>query len=210
VAGSDGRVRSLPGQGAEPALRGRGDPDRSGAAQRFCDGVQPAGPGLASRRNNLAFRLRKLRRLNEARQEIRRAIECKQQFGHASEPWKSWDILADIETDDGNATAAAEARHKALEHYLAYRRDGGENHSGPGRLVFAVTQQFRAGGPAAAASFLQQIAATPASAPLRPFIHALQAILAGSRDRNLATAPDLDYSIAAEIILLIEALEKPA
>jgi hypothetical protein len=47
-------------------------------------------------------------------------------------------------------------------------------------------------------------------APLRPFIHALQAILAGSRDRNLANAPDLDYAMAAEIILLIETLEKPA
>ncbi|MBL8248748.1 MAG: tetratricopeptide repeat protein, partial [Candidatus Competibacter sp.] len=32
-------------------------------------------------RNNLAIRLRKLRRLNEARQEIRRAIECGAQCG---------------------------------------------------------------------------------------------------------------------------------
>jgi tetratricopeptide (TPR) repeat protein len=167
-----------------------------------------AGEGRA--RNNLAIRLRKLRRLDHARQEIRRAIECDQQFGHASAPWKSWDILADIETDDGNATAAAQAKHKALECYLAYRRDGGENHSGPGRLVFDMTEQLRAGGPAAAASFLKQVAAAPdVPAPLRTFIHALQAILAGSRDHNLATAPDLDYTMDAEIILLIETLEEP-
>jgi hypothetical protein len=46
-------------------------------------------------------------------------------------------------------------------------------------------------------------------APLRPFIHALQAILAGSRDRNLANAPDLDFGMAAEIIVLIETWKSP-
>ena len=77
------------------------------------------------------IRLRKLRRLDEARQEIRRAIECKAQFGHAAEPWTSWAILADIETDAGNPAAAAEAKGKAIACYLAYRRDGGENHDAP-------------------------------------------------------------------------------
>jgi hypothetical protein len=38
----------------------------------------------------------------------------------------------------------------------------------------------------------------------------LQAIVAGGRDRNLADAPDLDYSMAAEILFLIETLEKQA
>ena len=42
------------------------------------------------------------RRLDEARQEIRRAIECNAQFGHASEPWRTLFILAGIETDAGN------------------------------------------------------------------------------------------------------------
>ena len=69
--------------------------------------------------------LRKLRRLDEARQEIRRAIECKAQFGHAAEPWKTWAILADIETDAGNATAAAEAKrqgHRLLPRLPPRRR----------------------------------------------------------------------------------------
>jgi tetratricopeptide (TPR) repeat protein len=178
------------------------------AADKHVEIHDIAGEGRA--RHNLAVCLRKLRRLEQARQEIRRAIECDQQFGHASEPWKSWDNLAGIENDDGNATVAAQAKHKAIECYLAYRRDGGENHSGAGRLVFDMTERLRAGGPAAAASFLQQIAVDPAvSAPLHPFIPALQAIVAGSRDRNLASAPDLDYAKAAEILLLIETLEKP-
>ena len=36
----------------------------------------------------------------------------------------------------------------------------------------------------------------------------LQAIVAGSRDRTLADAPELNYSMAAEILFLIETLEK--
>jgi hypothetical protein len=178
------------------------------AVDRFVGIRDVAHEGAA--RCNLAIRLRKLRRLDQARQEIRRAIECGQQCGHASQPWQSWATLADIESNDGNATAAAQAKHKAFECYLAYRRDGGENHSGSGRLVFDMTKQLRAGGPAAAASFLQQLTADPnIPAPFRTFIQALQAILAGSRDRNLANAPDLGYSMAAEIILLIETLERP-
>ena len=35
----------------------------------------------------------------------------------------------------------------------------------------------------------------------------LQAIVAGSRDRPLADAPNLHYTMAAEILLLIETLE---
>ena len=40
-------------------------------------------------------------------------------------------------------------------------------------------------------------------------IEALQAIVAGSRDRTLADAPDLDPTMSAEILFLIETLETP-
>ena len=69
-----------------------------------------------------------LGRFEEARQEIRRAIECNPPVGHASQPWKTWAILADIETD-ANPTGATKAKRKAIECYLAYRRDDGENHN---------------------------------------------------------------------------------
>jgi tetratricopeptide (TPR) repeat protein len=160
-----------------------------------------------TRRSNLAITLRRLRRLDEARQEIRRAIECKTQFGHASMPWTSWSILADIETDTGNAAAAAaDAKGKAIACYLAYRRDGGENHHPAGRLSLAVTQALRSGESAQSATLLQQLAADPESTELLPFIGALQAIVAGSRDPALADQPELDFSMAAEILLLIESL----
>ncbi len=164
--------------------------------------------GEGRNRNNLAIRLHKLRRFDEARREIGRAIDCVAPFGHASEPWKTWSILADIETDVGNPAAAAEARAKAIACYLAYRRDGGENHDGPGRIAFAVTQILGAGNPAEAANLLQQLAAHPDAARSLPFIRALQAIVAGSRDRTLADAPELDFGMATEILFLIETLEK--
>jgi len=71
-----------------------------------------------------------------------------------------------------------------------------------------VTQSLLAGDRATAASLLQQVAADPDFAWLRSFTRALQAIVAGSRDRALADAPDLAYSMAAEILFLIETLEK--
>jgi tetratricopeptide (TPR) repeat protein len=175
------------------------------AADKFVEGRDVAREGAS--RSNLANSLRKLRRLDEARQEIRRAIECKAQFGHASEPWKSWSILAAIESDTGNSTAAAaEAKGKAIASYLAYRRDGGENHNPAGRISLSVTQSLRSGDPAQAVNLLQHLAADPEAAELLPFIGALQAVVAGSRDPALADQPELDYTMAAEILLLIETL----
>ena len=162
----------------------------------------------AKARGNLANRLRRLRRLDEARQEIRRKIECDEQFGHAAEPWTTWAILAQIETDAGNPTAAVEAKHKATASYLAYRCDGGENHYPDGRISLAMTQALLAGDPAAAASLLQELAAdSDLPNHARSFIQALQAIVAGSRDRTLADAPELDHTMAAELLFLIETLE---
>jgi tetratricopeptide (TPR) repeat protein len=159
-------------------------------------------------RYNLTMCLRTLHRLDEAREEVCRAIECDAQFGHASEPWKSLGILADIETDAGNLAAAAKAKRKAIACYLAYRRDGGENHDAGGRICLDVTQPLLAGDPAAAASLLEELAARPdADASFQAYFRALQAIVAGSRDRTLTDAPDLHYTLAAEILFLIETLE---
>ena len=157
--------------------------------------------------NNLSATLSKLQRLEEARKAIRRAIACKEPFGHAALPWTSWAILADIETADGNSAAAADARHQALGAFLAYRRDGGENQTRSGRLALAVRQALASGDPAEAASLLQQLAADPDWEEHLPFLTALQAIAAGSRDRTICEEPGLSYDQAAEVLLLIEALE---
>ncbi len=178
------------------------------AADKFVGVRHLANEGVA--RSDLANRLRKLRRFDEARQETRRAIECKTPFGHVAEPWKTWSILAIIETESGDLSAAAAAKQKAIDCYLAYRRDGGENHNGAGRLVFDMRERLAQGGLSAATAFLQQLATRPDfPVSLHAFVQALQAVLNGSRDRNLANAPDLDYTMAAEILLLIENLDRP-
>jgi tetratricopeptide (TPR) repeat protein len=159
-------------------------------------------------RGNLGDSLRKLRRFDEARQEVRLAIERTQPFGHAAEPWATWGILAEIETAAGNPAAAAEAKGRAIASYLSYRRDGGENHFPDGRITLGVTQSLLAGDPATAASLLQQQAPNFEAAGFGSFIQALQAIVAGSRDRALAEAPELDHTMAAEILFLIETLEQ--
>jgi tetratricopeptide (TPR) repeat protein len=166
-------------------------------------------PGEGRQRSNLANQLRKLRRLDEARQEIRRAIECDKSSGHTAEPWKTWDILTDIEKDAGNSDAAREATRLASASYLAYRRDGGESHSDLGRLIQMIRDCLRAGEPAAATALLQQLTADlSAGSPVRVLFQALQAVIDGSRDRALADAPELDYTMAAEILFLIETLER--
>nr|CAA6813254.1 MAG: Unknown protein [uncultured Thiotrichaceae bacterium] len=76
-------------------------------------------------RSNSGCCLLRLRKNNEARSELLLAIECKQAFGHSAEPWKTWSILYDLEQASGNPQAALEARQKALDAYLVYRRDGG-------------------------------------------------------------------------------------
>ena len=177
----------------------------SQAADKYIEIGDTASEGSA--RSNLTICLRKLNRIAEARQEIHRAIECKKSLGHAGTIWNAWAILAEIETDDGNPTAAAEARAKALNCYLAYRRDGGENHNSDGRTALAVAQALRAGDNTAASELLQAHAANPGlPSNAHTFIHALQTIVAGSRDPQLAHAPDLDFSMAAEILLLLEKL----
>ncbi len=152
--------------------------------------------------------MRKLHRLDEARRAIRRAMECLAPFGHVAEPWKTWSNLSKIETEAVNPAAATEARRQARAAFLAYRRDGGENHFPDGRLALLVRQTLAAGDPASVASQLQQVAAAPEAAPLLPILAALQAIAAGGRDPALAEDPALGYREAAEVLLLIEALER--
>nr|VFK17491.1 MAG: Tetratricopeptide repeat-containing protein [Candidatus Kentron sp. LFY] len=155
-------------------------------------------------RNSLAEVLRKLGRLDEARLEAHRALECYAPFGHATEPWKTWGIFAEIERNAGAPAAEAAARAEALELYLAYRRDGGENHFLDGRVALAVSQTLASGETDAATALLQEQLPRFEATGFGGFIRALQQILAGNRDPALADTPGLHYTMAAEIRLLLE------
>ena len=116
-------------------------------------------------RSNLAIRLVELKRYTEARREVNRAIECKQPSGHSAEPWKSYNILANLERAEGNQPAAVAARQQAINAYLAYRRDDGEPRYDTSQLAAILNQ-----GPDAARAALND--------PNLDFAYAVEIILA--------------------------------
>jgi tetratricopeptide (TPR) repeat protein len=176
------------------------------AADKFVEIGDAANESRA--KGNLATNLRRLGRLDEARHEIRRAIECGAPFGHATEPWMNWNILYEIESDAGDAAAAAEAKREAIALYVTYRRDGGQFEYSS-IISLDVIRHLLDGNLAAAASLLPEIDAYPElSGSTRAFVQALKAIVAGSRDRTLANHPELLYRMAGEILFLLETLEK--
>jgi len=160
-------------------------------------------------RGNLGDSLLKLGRRAEARQELLRAVECKQPFGHAAEPWKTFNLLTRLEGAEGNPEAAAGWRRQAIDAYLAYRRAGGYSPVGglTVRLCTAVAQAIATGATAQVRAELDQLASRPdLPTYLRLILPALRTILAGSRDPALAEAPELYYRDAVELTLLLEHL----
>lgn len=159
------------------------------------------------RRNNIANTLRQLKRYDEARAEIMRAIECNKPFGHAAEPWKTYEILRLIEEATGDPAAARVAWVQARDAYLAYRRQGGYAQTVGGRLVDQILGLRQEGKAGEVVQYLMQVSQAPdtenwlkASAP--KYLEILQ----GSRDRTLADDNALDYDDAAEVLFLMERL----
>ncbi len=175
------------------------------AATVFGELQNPAAEGR--QHGNLAYTFFQLRRHDEARREILLAIECGQPFGHTAEPWKAFAILANIERAAGNAGAADVARSRAIEAYLAYRRDGGENLGGGGE-IFRLVEEAIAGDQIQPAEGQLAALGSAANLPahLKPLLPKLQAILRGARDPALAADPDLDFDDAVELTLLLESL----
>ena len=156
---------------------------------------------------NISRSLIKLNRCDEARREIERALECMEPYGFAAQPWKAWGILFALETAEGNREAAARAREKAIDLFLAYRREGGENHDGGGPLCLMFLQALQENKGGEIAAVLEQLLNDPEIHPsLKVLIPKLQAILGGSRDPGLADDPELFYMDAAEVRFVMEKL----
>ncbi len=158
-------------------------------------------------RSNIADFLIKLKRYDDARRELVRAIECLTPFGHAVGPWKAWNALHNLETATGNPAAAAEARGKAVEAYLAYRRAGGENRDPGAQLCALVAAAIQQNAVGQAESLLSQLSGADAPPWAGAMVPKLQAILRGERDPALADDPNLTFWWdAAELRLLLEGL----
>ena len=169
------------------------------------DQASQASEGLVC--NNLADTLVNLGRLAEARQEIARAIECKKTFGHAATPWKSYNILARLETADGHPEVAAKALLQARSLFLQYRRDGGENYQPRAKLCQEVATAIQQGAGQQIQKELEQVGQDPQlPSYAKALILVLLAILSGDRAPTLADTPGLDFDDAVEVELLLEIL----
>ena len=160
-------------------------------------------------RGNLTITLIILKRYGEARKEIQRAIECFKPYGHHVEPWRAWDKLRDIELADGNQEAASRAREQAIQLYLLCRRDGGEDQNPGARLCALFEDALKKQKPEEVKKQLDEVANDPnipASGKL--LVSKLQDILAGSREVGLVSDTGLNYTDAAEILFLLERLER--
>ncbi|HBL26449.1 MAG TPA: hypothetical protein DD490_06410, partial [Acidobacteria bacterium] len=157
-------------------------------------------------RSNLADKLIKLRRYGEARQELRRAIECGEPYGHAAEPWKTWSILEKLERATGQAEAAQAARRRASEAYLAYRRAGGVSQSNQDGYFAGVAQAIQEKAEERAARELTELMEPGDPPQFTALVRQLLRVLGGERDPALAEEPELYYRDAAELRLLVEAV----
>jgi tetratricopeptide (TPR) repeat protein len=158
-------------------------------------------------RNNIASTLRTLGRYDEARAEIQRAIECKEEIGLAAEPWKSFDILYQIESATGNPAAARAAWGQARDAYLAYRRQGGYAQYDGGKMCDQLLPVLQQGHEAAAVQQLSELVQAPNTPRfLQRLIPKVVEVINSSRDTTLADDPTFHYSDAAEILFLIERL----
>ncbi len=158
--------------------------------------------------SNVANQLILLGRHDEARREVLRAIECNAPFGHAAQPWKTFDILSDLERAVGDLTASAAARSQAIAAYLAYRRDGGEPMARVAAMIGAVGRDgWDQKDEKDLREQMQQLLRRPDLPEMaRAAFTVLQAILTGSRDAALANDPRLNYADAVELFLLLERL----
>jgi tetratricopeptide (TPR) repeat protein len=167
------------------------------------------GRGEETSRNRLANVLIQLRRHDEARRELYRASECNLPESPTARNWAIRRGLHDVGQTVENPSVADQARQRAIQKYLAYRRAGGENTNPGTRLCAQISRAIHAGDTATLAARLEQIANNSNIPPAGKLLIAkLQAILAGSRDPALATDPNLHYQYAVELQLLLEELTR--
>jgi hypothetical protein len=101
---------------------------------------------------------------------------------------------------------ASQARQKAVESYLAYRRDGGQKHDLRGATLRAGGRRRRAERDSELKQQLVSILGADIPPQVKALLAGVQAILDGERDPALAADPELGYDDAVELQLLLEGL----
>jgi len=177
------------------------------AAELFSEVEDLGREGIA--RSQMADKLMRLGRYDEARRELERTVECDRPFGHDAEPWRTFSMLSRLEEVAGREKAREVARENAVRAYLLYRRDGGENKTGHGQLFAEVVQAIADGSTSEVTASLAALERRhDAPAHLVALIPVLGEVLRGSRDPALAQNPNLYYRDAAELLFQLETLER--
>jgi len=158
-------------------------------------------------RSNTAIPLIRLKRYDQARRELERALQCKASLGDVAQPWKTWDILYHLELLTGNQETANAAKKKALQTYLSYRKAGGESQSPIAEIFRMVSDAIRQGRIASMIKDLPEILERNADPHTQNLIPKLQSILNGNRDQALVDTRKLLYMDAAELQFLLDELK---
>lgn len=145
-----------------------------------------------------------MKRNDEARRELLRAVECQAPFGHAAEPWNTWAIRYDLERAIEDHAAAAAARREAIASYLAYRRAGGVSRHNLFDLFVLVTRALQENESEVALQQLAQLSAEDIPQEIRSLIAKLLALLHGDRSVALSDDSTMSYITVAELQLLLE------
>ena len=162
----------------------------------------------AAAANRLADAYRKQGEIKLALETLELAGSLGQQFGHAAEPWKTWNILSELHADNDNQEGADKARQQAIETYVSYRVDGGPNNEGDGQLCGMVLQAIQTDSDADVRKLLGQLAENDAwkTADHQALIQVLIQLLDGQRGLPLLENTALHYRHAAELMLLQDRL----
>ncbi|PID47399.1 MAG: hypothetical protein CSB47_00705 [Proteobacteria bacterium] len=168
--------------------------------------AQESGDGYrqAAAANLLADTYRKQGEIKQALKTLELAGSLGQQYGHAAEPWKTWNILGDLYADNGNPEGAAKARQQAIETYVSYRIDGGQNSEGDGQLCAMVLQAVQTGKDDDVRKLIAQLGENEAwqGEDYQAFLDALVQLLDGQRQLPLLENEVLYYRHVAELMLL--------
>ena len=157
-------------------------------------------------RDNLAILLFYNGEYHQARVELNKAIICKTDFGSASKPWVTWNLLSRLDRIEADTAGANITRQKALDTFLLFRKEGGENNNIVGRLALDVGYAINQGNTAEAEQVIEELLEQDGWQEAKKFLHTLLAIIVGGRSLALTEDKGLYFEEAAELILLLESL----
>jgi hypothetical protein len=140
---------------------------------------------------------------------VHRALDCKKPYGHAAQPWTTWELLEQLEHATGHPDAAHTARHQAIATYLAYRQAGGGSKNNAIELFDNVAKALTQHTPDQAARDLAALLQPDTGPRITTLVHTLQALLAGDPEPARTDHPDLHPRDVAELHLLLASLDEP-